>query len=56
MHIILCPFCGKANNQIVVLQKGIRKFLEREEKEHFAEVYLKPDERERIRQRISEKM
>ncbi|MFL2860302.1 MAG: hypothetical protein ACJZ85_02030 [Pontiellaceae bacterium] len=56
LHIILCPFCGKANNQIVMLQKGIRKFLEREEKEHFAEVYLNPDERERIRQRISEKM
>ena len=22
MHIILCPFCGKANNQIVIITEG----------------------------------
>ena len=56
MHIILCPFCGKANKQIVLLQKGIRKFLEREEKEHFTEIRLKPEERERIRERMKNKI
>ena len=56
MHIRLCAFCGKANNQIVILQKGIRKFLEREEKEHFTEIRLKPEERERIRERMNDKI
>jgi hypothetical protein len=55
MHIRLCAVCGKANQQIVDLQTGIRKFLAREEKEHFTEVKLKPEERERIRQRMNDK-
>ena len=55
MHIRLCAVCGKANQQIVDLQTGIRKFLAREEKEYFTEVKLKPEERERIRQRMNDK-
>ena len=44
---------GKYNKEIVEFQKGIRKFLRLEEKEHFTEIRLKSDERERILQRIN---
>ena len=56
LHIRLCFVCGKANRQIIVLQSGIRKFLAREEKEHFTEIRLKPEERERIRNRMNDKL
>ena len=56
VHIRLCVVCGKANQQIVDLQTGIRKFLAREEKEHFTEISLKPEERERIRKRIKDNL
>ena len=52
-HILVCPFCGKYNKEIVEFQKGIRKFLKLEETEHFTEIRLKSDERERILQRIN---
>jgi hypothetical protein len=54
MHIRLCVVCGKANQQIIDLQTGIRKFLAREKEEHFTEIKLNPEERERIRQRVAE--
>lgn len=56
LHIRLCVFCGKANRQIIVFQSGIRKFLAREETEHFTEIRLKPEERERIRERMNDKL
>ena len=56
LHIRLCFVCGKANQQIIVLQTGIRKFLAREEKEHFTEIRLNPEERERIRKRINDEL
>ncbi len=56
LHIRLCFVCGKANQQSIELQTGIRKFLAREEKEHFTEIRLKPEERERIRKRMNDKL
>ena len=54
LHAFICPFCGKSNRQIITFQRGIRKFLKLEEKEHFTEVRLNSDERERILQRIND--
>lgn len=55
MHIRLCKVCGKANQQIVDLQTGVQKFLKLEEKEHFTEIKLTDEERQRIREKISSK-
>ncbi|MAI19896.1 MAG: hypothetical protein CMF28_01455 [Kiritimatiellaceae bacterium] len=52
-HIRLCKVCGKANQFIVDLQTGVQKYLKREEEEHFTEVTLTDEERQRIREKIT---
>lgn len=49
VHIKLCIMCGKSNQQIVDIQKGVHDFLEHEEADDVQhQVHLSDDARVRI--------
>lgn len=49
MHIALCSVCGKYHRQMVVMQDGVRKYLEQEAEDDLPEtVHLSDQARERI--------
>ena len=53
MHIALCAVCGKYHRQVVVMQDGVRTYLEHEEADDVATGVCLPDDvRERIRAKL----
>jgi alkylated DNA nucleotide flippase Atl1 len=49
IHIRLCVMCGKSNQQIVDIQKGVHEFLDHEDADDIKhDVHLSSDARHRI--------
>ncbi len=50
MHIALCAVCGNYHRQVVVMQDGVRTFLDHEKANVIApDVHLPDDVRDRLR-------
>ena len=56
IHVALCAVCGKYHRQVVVMQDGVRTYLEHEEADEVApDVHLSDEAAERIRARLRQK-
>ena len=53
IHIKLCFVCGKANTQIVQLQNGIKKMLDREDDDLYVNVRLSDEAKENLKQKMN---
>ena len=53
LHIKLCFVCGKANTQIVQLQNGIKKMLDREDDDLYVNVRLSDEAKENLKQKMN---
>lgn len=53
LHIKLCFVCGKANTQIVQLQNGIKKMLDREDDDLYVSVRLSDEAKENLKQKMN---
>ena len=53
LHIKLCFVCGKANTQIVQLQNGIKKMLDREDDDLYVNVRLSDEAKEKLKQKMN---
>tara|TARA_B100000927_G_scaffold251382_1_gene216188 strand:+ start:6059 stop:6316 length:258 start_codon:yes stop_codon:yes gene_type:complete len=53
LHIKLCFVCGKANTQIVQLQNGIKKMLDREDDDLYVSVRLSDKAKENLKQKMN---
>ena len=53
LHIKLCFVCGKANTQIVQLQNGIKKMLDREDDDLYVNVRLSDEVKENLKQKMN---
>ena len=53
LHIKLCFVCGKANSQIVQLQNGIKKMLDREDNDLYVNVRLSDEAKENLKQKMT---
>ena len=53
LHIKLCFVCGKANTQIVQLQNGIKKMLDREDEDLYVDIKLSDEVKENLKQKMN---
>ena len=53
IHIKLCFVCGKANTQIVQLQNGIKKMLDREDDDLYVNVRPSDEAKENLKQKMN---
>ena len=53
LHIKLCFVCGKANTQIVQLQKGIKKMHDKNDDELYANVRLSDEAKNNIKEKLT---
>ncbi len=53
LHIKLCFVCGKANTQIVQLQNGIKKMLDREDDDLYVSVRLSDEAKDNLKQKMN---
>ena len=53
LHIKLCFVCGKANTQIVQLQNGIKKMLDRDDDDLYVNVRLSDEAKENLKQKMN---
>lgn len=53
LHIKLCFVCGKANTQIVQLQNGIKKMLDREDDDLYVNVRLSDEAKDNLKQKMN---
>ena len=53
IHIKLCFVCGKANTQIVQLQNGIKKMLDRDDDDLYVNVRLSDEAKENLKQKMN---
>lgn len=50
IHIALCAVCGKYHRQVVVMQDGVKSYLEHEEADDVpSDVHIPEDVRDRLR-------
>ena len=53
LHIKLCFVCGKANTQIVQLQNGIKKMIDREDDDLYVNVRLSDEAKENLKHKMN---
>ena len=53
LHIKLCFVCGKANTQVIQLQKGIKKMHDKNDDELYTNVRLSDEAKNNIKEKMT---
>ena len=53
LHLKFCMFCGKANTQVIQLQKGIKKMHDKNDDELYVNVRLSDEAKNNIKEKMS---
>ena len=53
LHLKFCMFCGKANTQVIQLQKGIKKMHDKNDDELYVNVRLSDEAKNNIKEKLT---